>query len=446
MTHRPGLGSWRHRLAWLRSVLSRWRPARRLPSAGVSGPLPAGDYLGWTWGRDVAALALQDAAQPIRRIAWLRRPGANVFWLRLDQTWAAPQLHRLGARGDGGHGGLRLYRLPFPWLFMPWMRAPFPSRRGAERRSGLGQCRPLWPAPPQPGDDWQSWADSLYGLTLLRLEDIVPQPAGDAVLGADHRNSLTDDRVGAHLHLHYLDTWPELDAALHRLPRGSRLHITVSEQARPTSGSLDDFLQALAREWPHAHIRRVANRGRDIGPFLELLSEGAFDGLDCVCKLHGKVSLRAGKPTYLGQAWRRQAIHELLPEAEAMAVLIQRFRDNPRLGVLGPERLRLPSERRSIADCLERDGGLLAGLLRDRFGKDRRRDITFFAGSMFWFRPEALAALRTPPPSGWAFPPEPIADSGTLAHALERLLPSAAKFAGWRVDTLPPSGQDSNRP
>ena len=435
MTHRRGLESWRRRLAWLRILLSRWRPARRLAiSSGGAETLAAGDYLCWTWGKDVEALTLLDAAQPIRRIAWLRRPGANVLWLRLNQTWAAPQLHSLGTRdGIGGHAGLRLYRLP--WLYPLLLRPPFASRRGAERRCGLGLCRPLWPAPLEPGDDWQAWSDSLDDLTLLRLEDIVPQqPAAVA-----HSRLPPDDRVGAHLHLHYLEPWPELDAALRRLPPGSRIHITVSEQARGHGGiSLDAWLEQLALQWPYAHIRRVTNRGRDLSPFLALLAEGAFDGLDCVCKIHGKISLRDGRPTYLGQAWRRQAIHELLPEADALAALIQRFRDDPHLGVLGPERLHLPSERRGISDCLEKDGGLLARLMRERFGADRRRDITFFAGSMFWFRPEALAALRTPPPGGWEFPPEPIADTGSLAHALERLLPSCAKFTGWRVISLPP--------
>jgi hypothetical protein len=38
---------------------------------------------------------------------------------------------------------------------------------------------------------------------------------------------------------------------------------------------------------------------------------------------------------------------------------------------------------------------------------------------------------------GWPFPAEPAPEEGSLAHALERLLPTSALLAGYSVESLP---------
>jgi len=108
---------------------------------------------------------------------------------------------------------------------------------------------------------------------------------------------------------------------------------------------------------------------------------------------------------------------------------------NPQLGILGPAQLRLP--RRELESVLDRDCGLLRELLLSRFGRDFTNRTVFFAGTMFWFRPEALRLLRHPPQGGWPFPAEPAPEEGSLAHALERLLPTSALLAGYSVESLP---------
>ena len=52
-------------------------------------------------------------------------------------------------------------------------------------------------------------------------------------------------------------------------------------------------------------------------------------------------------------------------------------------------------------------------------------------GSVFWFRPKALAPLFD---YGWQhtdFPPEPLPQDGTISHAIERVYPFVAQAAGY---------------
>ena len=56
---------------------------------------------------------------------------------------------------------------------------------------------------------------------------------------------------------------------------------------------------------------------------------------------------------------------------------------------------------------------------------------------MFWFRPKALLPTVALGWSGDAFEPEQGQREGTLAHAIERVLPLAARVTGYWIDTIP---------
>ena len=81
-------------------------------------------------------------------------------------------------------------------------------------------------------------------------------------------------------------------------------------------------------------------------------------------------------------------------------------------------------ENRAIAETLAVRMGV--GLPLDDF-------FDFPLGNMFWARPNALAPLLALDLSWDDYPAEPVANDGTLMHALERLSPYAAQVAGLSV-------------
>jgi hypothetical protein len=416
-----------------------------------ASPLRKGRYLCWSRSEDLSAVALSDGFSPKRRAVWLLEPGANILWLELQEDWPAPQFMRLGGEGNiasepclhlrplrGIHGVLHLtlatiLRATIDEVLLAGMGRYFvfcPKRMMIEERT-----------------KWHQWAHYVPELTVLNLEDWIPPvlegkyPSVGSAMVPAHTSHPDNDvpippAIGAHVHLHYLDVWPELREDLKKLPPDARVVVSISNEAVPAKNlDANEIIHDVHQLWQRGKVVTTINRGRDIGPFMQLLAEGEFDGLTCLCKIHGKKSFRLEKATYLGEVWRRYPITEILPDNDRLHAILLRFSTDAKLGMLGPSRLRLPSAR--VRDVIEDDGGLLRQIMHNLFGKDVTTDLTFFAGTMFWVRPEALARVRRPVHNPWLFPPEPLGISGSLAHALERLLPTSVVLAGYKVENLP---------
>jgi hypothetical protein len=432
-------------------ALWRWHPGQawhftlqEAPFRGHSGRLRSGCYLFCIHSPGVDAVAIKDQLHPERRIPWLLTPGWNILWIRLRQQWSQPVFEWLsGKQGVKPDVTLAAKRTWGALGLLPSLARLAISRRMINLE--VAQYCVLWPTPqPQCDDPWYRWALSIPELVHLNLEDralrkgcakAAPLPALNSIFSIAAQASRRA-RLGIVAHLHYLDLWPEIRDALLRSPPDARLFLTISEDALPSGDiTVETVTTEVAADRPQALVRISPNRGRDIGPFMQLLAQGAFDELDCVCKIHGKKSLRDDRQALFGDVWRQYAVETLLPNPESIERTGRYFMANPQLGILGPGQLRLP--RRELESVLDRDYGLLRELLLSRFGRDFTNRTVFFAGTMFWFRPEALRLLRHPPQGGWPFPPEPAPDAGSLAHALERLLPTSALIAGYSVESLP---------
>ncbi len=234
-------------------------------------------------------------------------------------------------------------------------------------------------------------------------------------------------RVAVVLHLFYADLWPEIRTVLQSLPLAFDLIVT-------TVVDRDELIDAVRADFPSATIRVVDNRGRDVRPFLLLLEEGALDGYDCVCKIHGKKSLHGLKRNPYGEIWRRRLLFDLLCAEKTMAGAIERFERDPHLGLLGPEAFRVAGAE--IADFYWRKNRERVAWLLERLGTDPTRvEPDFFAGTMFWVRPKALASLRNLALSD-QFEPDQGKTDGALEHAVERVLSIAVKGAGYKVKAI----------
>lgn len=220
-------------------------------------------------------------------------------------------------------------------------------------------------------------------------------------------------------HLFYLDLLPEILGCRAMLPDGAPLHLTV-----PTDRV--DQAQRLVQGIPAVVIHPCENRGRDIAPFIALLNGGAFDKYDAVLKLHTKRS-----PHLLDGEIRRKLLFTMLAgERNATWRTLAAF-ESPDIGIVG------------WGDCFRATPSYwMANETRVRTVA-RRMDLPddtirlgFFEGSMFWFRPAALARLRHLQLAGEEFEPEERQLDGTLHHAIERCFTIAAWADGFSVRGL----------
>lgn len=235
--------------------------------------------------------------------------------------------------------------------------------------------------------------------------------SGSAVL----RQHTSCPKAAIVVHIYYLDLWPEISRYLLSVGIEFDLHITCS-----------DLLEEVVREdvlkiFQDAEIHVFPNQGMDTLPFLRLIPELKMRGYELVCKLHTKKGVQP-----LGQIWRRHLLDSLVGAPEIVSDIVQAFRADQSLMIAGPSLLYVSArtvmyENKSRLEKLAKSVSSL-GYLPEDWG--------FFAGSMAWFRVDALMSLA------WAVNQsidqsvnlierinESSANSdGSFSHALERAL------------------------
>jgi len=228
------------------------------------------------------------------------------------------------------------------------------------------------------------------------------------------------------VHLHYVELWPEIAGLLRGWGRPLRLLASLTrEDAAARAQILADF--------PDAAIEVVDNKGRDVRPFLLWLESGRLDGFDLICKLHSKRTLRPTVPILFGDMARRACFLDLIADPANVAAIVSRFRTDPHLGVVGPQRFRARPDGADLAEFLGRNCEAVAALAR-RMGAPVTADgFDFFSNTMFWARPQALAPLRQLRLSA-EFAAEAGLTDGGLEHAVERLFNHSARTAGFSVE------------
>lgn len=253
--------------------------------------------------------------------------------------------------------------------------------------------------------------------------------------------------VGLHVHLHNMALAGEFLRLLRRFPVPFDLFLTLTD-ARAVDAARRLFTPALLPAVHEAHVLPVENRGRDVAPWLIALRPFQRR-YDLFCHVHGKESAHFA----FGDRWRRYLLHHLLHPA-AVRDILEHFAANPRLGCVFPPifpELRETMRRNGISPAgHEGERAVAEGLLR-RLGMPaelRRADLGFSAGTMYWYRPEALRQLFALELAPEDFPAEPIGVGGTLAHALERIPVLLARCNGYEAGCylldLPPHDGDAS--
>lgn len=249
----------------------------------------------------------------------------------------------------------------------------------------------------------------------------VEQLVRDANAAAGYRTS--DGAIC--IHLFYPDLIDELAHFIRANAQGSApLDVLLS---LPRTWKANDVARAIRELVPKRTVL-VQNRGRDVLPFFEIAREAVEMGYTYGCKVHSKKSLHIAN----GDKWRSSIYSALLDPSRVLAARVV-FEQQPRCGIYAPEAMlkdcKDPNAMRDNLDNLTR---LLSELGGSVSGLDK-----FVAGTMFWFRFEAIKALLDPKFDGDWFGPELGAIDGTMAHAFERCFIHLASIRGFDLATYP---------
>lgn len=237
-------------------------------------------------------------------------------------------------------------------------------------------------------------------------------------------------RLAAVLHLFYPALWSEFREALAELPPQTRVFVTTPYDR------LAWVRRIVATDFPAAIVIGVENRGRDIGPLITLLEQHDLSQYDYVLKVHTKKSPHLGEA--LGACWRRSLLQQLLP-AGRVSALLHALEAMPDVGIAGPPQW-LTRVRQAIGVDVNRPH--MESLARRIGEAGAVFDHEFVAGAMFWARGSVFGQLARLGLRQGDFEAESGQLDGTLAHALERMLPVVARRAGLRTAALPAVGGD----
>ncbi len=235
--------------------------------------------------------------------------------------------------------------------------------------------------------------------------------------------------VAVVLHLHYPELWEEFANFLERSLTGFKLIVTVNED-------LTNLTEAIRKFNGRAHVVQVQNLGRDVWPFLQILQSGLLDDVEIVLKLHGKRSILSGVAgSHFGHLWRRRNLCDLVGTPAQVSAILERFRASTNLGMLGSAPLLLPNGYGNDP------GAKAAKELRERFSRQLEHqktdnDGSFFAGTMFWARKEALSGLDMLRFSDTDFTSESAEDG--VEHALERFFADNVRANNYQLGDIEP--------
>lgn len=190
-----------------------------------------------------------------------------------------------------------------------------------------------------------------------------------------------------------------------------------------------DQLRVATRNYGNGKVivQVFPNRGRDIGAFLTGFTE-AIRGYDLIGHLHGKRSYHTGD-RLLGEKWREFLWQNLLGGLYSMMdVVVDRFAKDDNLGLV------------FASDPHLSDWDFNRGMSEDLAKRIGRVEplppyFDFPIGTMFWARPSALEPLLRLNFDWKDYPDEPAPIDGTVLHTIERLLPFAAREAGYKYAT-----------
>ncbi|MBX9710947.1 MAG: rhamnan synthesis F [Xanthobacteraceae bacterium] len=324
--------------------------------------------------------------------------------------------------------------------FRPWRFLDFPKRIGGRRFRKFSQTEfdkrltiiPLLhlsgPGGLQAARTMRTLAKWGFGISSGNLQDTLLYDYVEQEKGSSHPLEEKTPSTGIIIHLHYHDLWPDFERRLALVSLPFKLIVTLTADD-PT------LRRRIADRFPNSECVIYPNRGRDIGPFIQLWRDGHLNNLDLICKLHGKKSAPSGPRAFFGDIWRKSVLNDLVGSDAIVTNIVERFMQHPELGMVGSRRFHLPNRFMELDEAWGSNRECTLKLARALGFPEEEFRLDFFAGTMFWMRSELLDLLKPLDLSQNSFPEEAGQLDGTLHHALERLFGALPRASTTRMTT-----------
>lgn len=242
-------------------------------------------------------------------------------------------------------------------------------------------------------------------------------------------------RIGIHIHLYNEYLLQEFIRYLKIFPAHYDLFISIVEKRKLKPVLKTILNKQVLPNLDKLTIIEMENRGRDVMPWL-IGTREYQNNYELFCHLHSKESSQYGGE--IGTQWRHYLLDNLLGK-KAFTAISNIFTTNQNVGCV------FPNIYPDLANIFYH-GTPLMGETSDNYrlmekylsklgieSTIDRGDLLFSVGTMLWYRPDALKPLFNSTIQINDFPKEPIPFDGTLAHAIERMIPFAAKSQGYKV-------------
>jgi lipopolysaccharide biosynthesis protein len=312
-------------------------------------------------------------------------------------------------------------REPGPFFDTRWYLAQQPelnSQLRAIERQAIADAL----APIHPGDSFNLTASASGGAgagsaIINPLAHYLKDGWLRGFLPFDPARLLAGMKVAVIVHLFYADLWGEITGFLRNIPIGFDLFVSVP---REHAGALTAL---VLRDHPQAQVVEVPNAGRDVGAFLAVLPRLIAANYSVLCKLHSK------KGTQYPAAWRDLLLRGVLANKMLVARILHAFASSPELVLVGARDVYLSgaAQMTKNREKLEEITQVLCP------GRSLPDNWGFFAGTMFWARPDFFRPFAQIADSLGSFEGDNSRGDGQLAHAVERMFGALAALEGKHI-------------
>lgn len=259
---------------------------------------------------------------------------------------------------------------------------------------------------------------------MMHLNALLPT---DYIISAQSENQ---PQTALILHLHYsAQTEVCLEFAAN-MPKNSDLIVTTNNP------EIRDIVEQhkIKRHFKNVIVLEVPNIGKDLAP-LFIAARPYIKDYDYICFAHDEDLKKHHFYCEALKHWQKN-IYNILGSKEYVANILQTFVDNKFLGVLIPPQSWHGNYYKNVGsewDGLFEQVSSLCSRLKINAVLEKDKEPVAPLGTMFWFRPQALAPLFD---HKWEYNDFAISENEETYRCLKRIIPFTAQSCGYYTSYL----------